>query len=69
MRCATGAKLAALCAARLAHAGCAEEHDTAGRLLGKALQESIDDQSAQAVTEEMYRRRLQLAHQAGEAAR
>src|SRR3984893_13620353 len=47
-------------------AGCAEEHHTAGRLLGKALQEAIDDQSAQAVTEEMHRRRLQLAHQGGE---
>src|SRR4029077_13445611 len=49
------------------HAGCAEEYHTAGRLLGKALQEAIDDQSAQAVTEEMHRRRLQLAPHAGAA--
>src|ERR1700730_14092222 len=48
------------------HAGRAEEHHTAGRLLGRGLQEPIDVQPAQAVTEQMHRRRLQLAHQAGE---
>src|SRR3984893_2787108 len=48
------------------HAGCAEEHHPAGGLLGKALREAREGQPAQAGTEERPRRRLQLAHQAGE---
>src|SRR2546429_307263 len=44
----------------------AEEHDSAGRLIGKALEETIDDEPAETMAEEMHRGRLELAHEAVE---
>src|SRR6266404_130104 len=46
------------------HARCAEEHHAAGRLVGEALEEAMDDEAPQAVTDEMHRRGLELAHPA-----
>src|SRR6267154_1693684 len=45
------------------HARCAEEHHSSGRLVREALEEAMDDQPPQAVTDEMHRRGLQVAHE------
>src|SRR2546425_12634712 len=44
----------------------AEEHDSPGRLIGKALKETMDDEPAETMAEEMHRGRLELAHEAVE---
>jgi len=44
----------------------AEEHDSPGRLIGKALEETMDDEPAETMAEEMHRGRLELAHEAVE---
>src|SRR4029077_8434117 len=48
------------------HARCAEEHHPARRLLGEALEEAVDDEAPEAMSDEKHRRGLELAHPAVE---